>query len=1526
MLQQKMPKLSQNNRPLHKHSVYIDHRGGAQDNEAKQSRSEIQRKETRKGMKKTQNFIFKKALVMLMAVIMVFTYVPSMAWAENLEDGSAAEILSQDAQEQLTQEETIHVQQEKNQTAETFKGTAEHGYVNHISFGDQSDTMENVALEKAMKYDFNTETTEYSFTVPDFAALKMQWSLKEGFNAEAGLKAAIAYYDEESGTWKTLAENRGAYTGLTGISLGYYDETKRYDKPVLLRFAVGPTKMVGTNPKVDIEQADIYYYSITREASLANISAGEDYPLSPAFDPYERTEYFVYGSFVADTEINLTLYRGHDVPEKKNEVYVNGEKAEFSVYSYNFTSKYLELWQDQKGRKYAKIEVKRPSEDGESLISGRTYRVYFLNEQKVKFTKQPIGGTFEPKAGQTTTVSVAVDVPEGATAQYKWYGSKYNGKTGTWTKFNTMIVDKATYTTADLLVKTNNPLQFRCYCLVTLTIDGVDYSAKSETAEVEVVKVGRISGPNMGENSVMIPRTYYQDENAAQLTATFSPIDDGVETTMQWYVSENEDGSDAKELQSEKIKGSVGYGCNGAVTPDTSKVGTFYYYCIGTCTLTEDGVITATETTDSRDVVGIVKIEVKPIGVKLNGDGSKFHPYEIEDLDDLKEVQRAVNEDGVTFANRYLRLIAEKITLPKDWEGLGRNDASKWAPYVSGFMPFSGNLDGDNHLIEMEPGCRGLIKIARDAVVKDLNLYGEEITASALVTDLSVDYGLDRTYATGCPSPITADNVTLKSGSKTRESGLVGGSSSSGANTVIIRNCTIEDGVIIGYDKSVQNIGSFINYLNGIIINSTSAADVYGTSGVGGLAGRKGQSMGLCQVLNSSFTGTITATLDEVGGIMGAGYESESAPNTPAVSIINCYVDADIRGKDKIGGIFGSEGGVIFCWENGVGSIDNNSFYGTIKATKENAQYVGGTVGFLRSFNKNQGIDTNYYLDTCGTDKGVGIIQKIYTSGSGAVEKDFDVEKHCIKARADAFKNGTVLKGLQAGKRSYKNWKQGESYPIHSGEKVLYAIELSGNYDTTYTTGDKLDTEHVIITAKYSDGTTATIPSSEATFTGYNPNVRGVQTITVTYGAATATFEVTVLYPTAAPITVFFTLRGDTKHGEPNETTGTHTLKEDNLDVWVERTEVPITNNETVYDAMKKVFKDNGITWEESYGLGTVYIESLTRKVEKDGKTVKETLGEFDNGNLSGWMYTLNGHHPNLGVAQQFLNGGEEIIFHYTDDYTVEEGSEHWNTSGGVVEEVKDVTTDTKTGTTTAPTDVKVSEKTNADGTKTKVADVKVSADNQKEILKQAKEKKSNEIILVVPSKEVGDAAKADVTLEKSFIDSIVKDTDAKLTIRTPFGDKTYTQEELKAMSDAATGSTITVAIEKAEQPTDDAAVNIAKAKSIVKDLKLTARSSKTTKKNIKAVLKSDAKVKASIKELKDLGFTVKYRFYRSTKKAASYKSTVTKKTAAYTNTSGKKGTKYFYKLQVRVYDENGKLVAKTALKQCKYASRTWSK
>ena len=108
--------------------------------------------------------------------------------------------------------------------------------------------------------------------------------------------------------------------------------------------------------------------------------------------------------------------------------------------------------------------------------------------------------------------------------------------------------------------------------------------------------------------------------------------------------------------------------------------------------------------------------------------------------------------------------------------------------------------------------------------------------------------------------------------------------------------------------------------------------------------------------------------------------------------------------------------------------------------------------------------------------------------------------------------------------------------------------------------------------------------------------------------------------------------------------------------------------------------------------------------------------------------------------------------------------------------------------------------------------------------------------------------------------------------------------------------------------------------------MNLTAVTSKTTKKNVKVTVTMNKKTSSDIKALKELGYTVKYRFYRSTKKSAGYKSKITKKTNTYINTAGKKGTRYYYKAQVRVYDSKGKLITTTALKQCSYGTRTWSK
>ena len=119
--------------------------------------------------------------------------------------------------------------------------------------------------------------------------------------------------------------------------------------------------------------------------------------------------------------------------------------------------------------------------------------------------------------------------------------------------------------------------------------------------------------------------------------------------------------------------------------------------------------------------------------------------------------------------------------------------------------------------------------------------------------------------------------------------------------------------------------------------------------------------------------------------------------------------------------------------------------------------------------------------------------------------------------------------------------------------------------------------------------------------------------------------------------------------------------------------------------------------------------------------------------------------------------------------------------------------------------------------------------------------------------------------------------------------------------------------------------------KNYVKELTLAARSSKTAKGNIRIKVASVTDENGNpidLSELKAKGYTVKYKFYRSEKKAAEYGARIEKDTDnnSYINNTGKKGAKYFYKVRVMVYDANGKLAAKSELKQCKYATRIWSK
>ena len=118
---------------------------------------------------------------------------------------------------------------------------------------------------------------------------------------------------------------------------------------------------------------------------------------------------------------------------------------------------------------------------------------------------------------------------------------------------------------------------------------------------------------------------------------------------------------------------------------------------------------------------------------------------------------------------------------------------------------------------------------------------------------------------------------------------------------------------------------------------------------------------------------------------------------------------------------------------------------------------------------------------------------------------------------------------------------------------------------------------------------------------------------------------------------------------------------------------------------------------------------------------------------------------------------------------------------------------------------------------------------------------------------------------------------------------------------------------------------NADKINSLIRESKLKATTSKTAKKNVKVKIAGVKNSKSLIKDIEAMGYTAKYKFYRSTKKASKYTALKTKDTDTYINIAGRKGTKYYYKAKVLVYD--GKtLIAQTELKQCRYGVRSWSK
>ena len=135
--------------------------------------------------------------------------------------------------------------------------------------------------------------------------------------------------------------------------------------------------------------------------------------------------------------------------------------------------------------------------------------------------------------------------------------------------------------------------------------------------------------------------------------------------------------------------------------------------------------------------------------------------------------------------------------------------------------------------------------------------------------------------------------------------------------------------------------------------------------------------------------------------------------------------------------------------------------------------------------------------------------------------------------------------------------------------------------------------------------------------------------------------------PSADPnkTVVTFRLIGDTKHGEE----GSDSEVVHAYTTWIATGTYSFDQAEvTVGEVFKTALEEAGLSY---VGIENNYISSITAPEIYGGYELKE----MDNGKNSGWMYTVNGVHPDRGLNEWYVTTGDEIVWHYIDDYKVEQ-------------------------------------------------------------------------------------------------------------------------------------------------------------------------------------------------------------------------------------------------------------------------------
>ncbi|MCR4963735.1 MAG: S-layer homology domain-containing protein [Firmicutes bacterium] len=107
---------------------------------------------------------------------------------------------------------------------------------------------------------------------------------------------------------------------------------------------------------------------------------------------------------------------------------------------------------------------------------------------------------------------------------------------------------------------------------------------------------------------------------------------------------------------------------------------------------------------------------------------------------------------------------------------------------------------------------------------------------------------------------------------------------------------------------------------------------------------------------------------------------------------------------------------------------------------------------------------------------------------------------------------------------------------------------------------------------------------------------------------------------------------------------------------WIPTKTYTMHEGDTVADLIILACNEAGIS-QSNAAKG--YVATVTAPKSLGGYE----LSEFTNGERSGWLYTINGDHPDRGVTERRLADGDAVILHYADDYAWE--VKDWGAIGG---------------------------------------------------------------------------------------------------------------------------------------------------------------------------------------------------------------------------------------------------------------------